>query len=337
MRFMLMSCALLCLSFLPLFAQTAPKGIAAAFTNDAGIEKHPDVLFASGFESGFEGWTLDARDRTISSIVTDPAIVHSGKACCTSVAVKGKNEGGNVTYYFPKGLEQVYLRFYCRFDKDSVTPHHFVKIRALKPGYNPDAGLAPEGDKGFWTGIEPVRNGTWEFYTYWHKMRSYRETPTGAKGDYYGNRLKMTGQTPLQRDKWICVEAMMKVNTVGKSDGELAFWIDGKLIGWWKPGSPRGTYQGAHFVSPGDKPVPFEGFDFRTDPKLLINQVALQWYVSHEYAARGKAERNIVYFDDVVIATKYIGPMNTGKTEPSTTSPSTGGKFSPPPGWDKPR
>ena len=31
-------------------------------------------MFASGFENDFDGWTLNARDRTISSIVDDPAV-----------------------------------------------------------------------------------------------------------------------------------------------------------------------------------------------------------------------------------------------------------------------
>jgi hypothetical protein len=297
-----------------LLGEDVERGIAAGFSADAGIENHPAVMFASGFENGFDGWTLSARDRTISSIVDDPAIVHTGKKCCISVALKGKNEGGNVTWRFPEPVDQIYLRFYCRFDKDSVTPHHFVKIRALREGWNARAGLAPPGDKGFWTGIEPSRSGSWHFYTYWHQMRSGRANPTGAKGDYYGNIFTMPGQTPLEREKWICVEAMMKANTVGKSDGELAFWIEGQLIGWWKPGSPAGTWNRSRFLVPGDDPKPFEGFNFRTDPTLRINQVALQWYVSHGHAARGAAERNLVYFDDVVVAKDYIGPMNLGKS-----------------------
>ena len=45
------------------WAQEASEGIAAGFPGDVGIEKHPAVLFASGFEDGFEGWSLVERDR----------------------------------------------------------------------------------------------------------------------------------------------------------------------------------------------------------------------------------------------------------------------------------
>ena len=40
---------------------------------------------------------------------------------------------------------------------------------------------------------------------------------------------------------------------------------------------------------------------------MKINQVSLQWYVSEERANEGAAEKNIVYFDDIVLARKYIG------------------------------
>jgi len=33
----------------------------------------------------------------------------------------------------------------------------------------------------------------------------------------------------IERDRWYCLEQMIKANTPGKADGELAAWIDGKL------------------------------------------------------------------------------------------------------------
>jgi len=35
----------------------------------------------------------------------------------------------------------------------------------------------------------------------------------------------------------------------------------------------------------------------------------LQWYVSKRVAKKGRSDKNIVYFDNLVIATKYIGPI----------------------------
>ena len=56
-------------------------------------------------------------------------------------------------------------------------------------------------------------------------------------------------------------------------------------------------------------PKPFEGFSWRTDKRLKINKAMLQWYVSDRAAKGGKSDKNIVYFDNFVIATKYIGPI----------------------------
>ena len=124
----------------------------------------------------------------------------------------------------------------------------------------------------------------------------------------------------------------MKANTVGKSDGEMAFWIDGVKIGHWKPGVPVGTWIRDKFVTSGrynTNPKPFEGFNFRTHPHVTINQIALQWYVSSRVARRGSANRNIVYFDDVVVATEHIGPMVSQRERPPrSTSPAL------PPGRD---
>ena len=33
-----------------------------------------------------------------------------------------------------------------------------------------------------------------------------------------------------QRDRWYCYELMVKANTIGKNDGEVKYWIDGKLV-----------------------------------------------------------------------------------------------------------
>ena len=291
-------------------AAKVEEGLAAKLPGDTAIERAPAVIFASGFENGFAGWSnFDPR---VSVIVNDAALAHSGRSCAQTTATRGRDTGGDVVYNFPKGVDRLYLRFYCRFHPDTVMPHHFVKIRAIHGNYWPNAGTRPPGDKAFWTGIEPTRERTWHFYTYWYKMRGWRATPAGTRDDYYGNAFNPDGQKPFDLDTWICVEAMMKANTAGKSDGELAFWIDGRKIGHWSSGSPVGTWSRDTFVTSGrwnTDPKPFEGFDFRSDSAVTINAVALQWYVSDRVNRSAKTDRNIIYFDDVVLATEYVGPM----------------------------
>ena len=74
---------------------------------------------------------------------------------------------------------------------------------------------------------------------------------------------------------------MLRHNTPGKRDGEQAFWIDGELRGHWK------------------------GIGWRTSKTLWANAFTLEAYVTDRWT---KQRVNKVCFDNVVIATEYIGP-----------------------------
>jgi hypothetical protein len=295
-------------------------GLAARYPDDVGIDNDPAVRFATGFEAGFAGWTR-TNDR-IFTLVDDAAFAQHGRQCAQATATRGKDTGGEIQWRTDAGHDRLFVRFYCRFAPDACWPHHFVKLRALAPGWDGPAGVAPPGDKGFWTGIEPLR-GKWRLYTYWHRMRGFNNpgpvpgknddgSETTAENDFYGNSFTPDGQDEVPRDRWICVEAMLQANTPGRSDGAMAFWIDGRKCGDYRSGAPQGTWARNVFVTSGrhnHTPQPFPGFDFRSTAELKVNEVALLWYVSEEYAKLGTAERNRVWFDDVVVATEYIGPM----------------------------
>ena len=302
-------------------------GLAAQFPDDIGIAQHPSVRFVTSFEDGFAGWTR-TNDR-IFAIVDDAAFAHGGRRCALATATRGKDTGGEIQWRTANGEDRLFVRFYCRFAPDAVWPHHFVKLRALEPGWNGPAGAAPPGDKGFWTGIEPLR-GKWRFYTYWHRMRGFNNpgpvpgtnddgTAATADNDFFGNSLTPDGQADVPRDRWLCVEAMLQANTPGQSDGAMTFWIDGVRVGDYRTGTPVGQWLRNLWITSGPKltkPVPFPGFDFRTTTALRVNEVALLWYVSEDYAKLGTAERNRVWFDDVVVATEYIGPKLAAAAKP---------------------
>jgi hypothetical protein len=294
-------------------------GLAAKHPGDAGLAGEPAVLFASGFEQGFDGWTRS--NRKVCAIDEGAQVAHSGAKCLRITATRGVDTGGETTWRLARGVDELYLRLYCKFAEDACWPHHFVKLRAQAPGWDGPAGVAPPGDKGFWTGIEPLR-GAWRFYTYWHRMRGFNNpggdvainddgTKNTGANDFYGNTFQPAAQPPIPRGQWICVEAMLKANTPGKQDGAMAFWIDGVELGRYAPGTPSGTWVRNEFVTGGErntKPAPFPGFDFRTTDALKVSEIALLWYVSEEYAAKGTATKNVVWFDDVVVATEYVGP-----------------------------
>ena len=314
-------------------AKTEGPGLAVHYPGDRGITGHPAVLFATGFESGVDGGMK--RRRKGVEILEDPEVAHTGKSCARITATRGKDTGGDLVYEWKKGVDRCFLRFYCKFDPKTVTPHHFVHLGGHMPTYKyrfgGGAGIRPPGgaDGKFGTTIEPPdldrapdgRKG-WMFYTYWHEMRSW-QTPQGESAGkpnaWYGNNFLADHQRPfVGRGRWICVEILLHVNRIGQHDGQQAVWIDGRKVGHWGPGYPVGSWIRDRFVTSGSwnkKPAPFEGFSWRTDERLKIRRAMLQWYVSDRAARKGKADENIVYFDNVVIATEYIGPLAIERTK----------------------
>ena len=266
------------------------KGLAAAFPADTGVQKHPGVIFADGFESGKlgEGWdeTGNKNDKVLS--FADPAAPELGKRCVRVEAHLKDDNGGGFTKWF-ESANAVFIRFYTKFAPDCDYVHHFVTLRANRGLRGGDkwsgfggAGLKPEGDARFSTAIEPWgdwgRNpppGRWNFYAYWHEMKP------SPDGKYWGNSYQVPAAPAIQRDQWICVEFMLKHNTPAKTDGEHAFWIDGKLQGHWK------------------------GINWRKTDSLQANALTLESYITDRWT---KNPVNVVFFDNVVIARSYVGP-----------------------------
>jgi hypothetical protein len=75
----------------------------------------------------------------------------------------------------------------------------------------------------------------------------------------------------------------------------------------------RGPWSGAGFRLHTKDGVPFEGFSWRTDNKLQLNFFWLLHYVTPAALRRnGLREfdaKNVVRFDQVVVAEEYIGPL----------------------------
>ena len=239
--------------------------------------------------------------------------------------VGGQGTGGQLYRRLPPGYEKLFARFYVKFDPDCNPIHHFGTTLG---GHYPStqwpmvsAGNRPAGDKTFWTGIEPFGNSwVWDYYTYWCEMRG-----SPPKGQTWGNTFVRDPKLKVERGKWISVELMMKMNDIGDTNGEMALWIDGKPISHLGKGFPKGKWVFDKFVpgeggegirwndAKGDRESfdvphggqPFEGFRWRTNRELSINYVWLYLYITQ--APAGKISR--VWFDDIVVATEYIGPV----------------------------
>ncbi|MBM4037157.1 MAG: hypothetical protein FJ290_01470 [Planctomycetes bacterium] len=288
-------------------------GLAAKYPGDEGIERDPQVVFVEDFETG-SVQEIAARwgDVLHPANMDLPEDIHASSPGRRSLHI---SKNGHL-YTHTKGVDRLHARFYVKFHPRTGYVGHFVNLiadRVPTPWPRGGAGKKPAGDQGFSTGIEPWGKGgevpppgVWHFYTYWHEMK-----PDGWR-HFWGNHFDAP-QDPVQPGRWYCVEAMVKCNSTPEAtDGEQAFWVDGKLIGY------------------------FKGIRWRTSDKLKINTFWLSYYVPEQAAKPDRVYE--VWFDDVVLATEYVGPVQ-GKPKggkrvatPSKSALLTPGLLLPPPG-----
>jgi len=316
------------------------NGIAAKYPGDRGIENAPDVLFVESFESAASVSDLGKRwdnisNAAIMSFSEDIPPGSSGKSSLLMTHIGGKSDGGHLYRRLLPGYETLHFRFYTKIAPDCYPIHHFVHTG----GYNPPtpwpqggAGSRPKGDKHFSTAVEPHGDRwVWDYYTYWMEMRG-----SPPRGQTWGNsfirdpNLKVKRTVDLkpstwQRGKWTCLELMVKLNDVGDTNGEMGLWVDGKLVSHLGKGFPKGKWiydkfipgeggEGLRWsdekggpenfrVPPGGQP--FDGFRWRTVEELKNNWIWMLLYITK--APAGYESK--VWFDDIVVAKKYIGPI----------------------------
>lgn len=265
----------------------------------AELESPGKVLFSDGFESpealkaAFE--VLGMAEGRVK-LTTEPKLVHSGAGALqlTATAAGGRSCGAGPSYWFGAeknggGCDRVYLRYYLKFaeDYDQGNLNHTGGGLAATSGASMwdgmgQAGIRPKGDDRFSVGFEPWRDwgrneppGSMILYTYWMDMKKDRD------GHFWGNMMAPTppGRFIPRRGRWHCFEQMIKANTPGRADGELAAWIDGKLY------------------------VHYTGFRWRSSEAVKLKRFNLAVYVHQS------TKDNTVWYDDVVLSTGYVGPI----------------------------
>ncbi len=279
-----------------------PRDVTAATSGDektlAALQTPGKILFEDGFETEASldrYFDIHGRDDGRTTIALDPELAHGGRGALkltTPAREEGSAAAGVTGWLGKEGHDCVYFRRYILFpeDYDQGNLHH---VGGGLAGVASDgkwdemgkAGVRPDGDDSFNAGFEPWREwgrtdspGYMFLYTYWMDMKK------GRDGNYWGNMLEPPEKKRVvpKRGKWVCLEQMIRVNTVGEADGEMAAWIDGELYMHWK------------------------GFRWRTTERLRIKRFNLGLYL-HE--AR---KSNTVYYDDVVVSTGYVGPVRKG-------------------------
>ena len=273
------------------------------------------MVFTEDFEQGaleavYSRWESVQNDG-IMSLSVDVPPDSGGARSLLMTHVGGRSNGGHLYRRLLPGHDRLHVRFYVKFDPNCSPIHHFVHVG----GYHPStswpqggAGIRPAGNERFTTGVEPYGPWwRWDFYSYWMEMRS---SPDGRS---WGHDFINDPRLKVARGRWICVELMMKMNepvTVG--NGEQALWIDGEL--WARDGQivshlgqgfPRGRWVWDSFLADPNG-EPFEGFRWRRSQGLKLNFLWLLLYITK--APPGHISK--VWFDDIVVARAYIGPIS---------------------------
>ena len=129
-------------------------------------------------------------------------------------------------------------------------------------------------------------------YAYWPGRAEDHWWPDGTcQGNYtffsapngYPDFVKRPCFLP-QRGRWYCYEFMVRINTIGKRDGEVKWWVDGELKGDW----PDLFLRGVSSVT---------GQPYGIDTARIGN-------------GRNTCAIELdKWYDNVVVARKYIGPM----------------------------
>jgi hypothetical protein len=303
-------------------------GIAAKYPGDAGIENDPNVIFVEKFDAGpgqdllspiakkmiVKRWDTVKHEKNMKLSNEVPA----GSADKRSLLFeRGQNQGGGGYLYrkIEPEVEKVFVRYYVKFNEQCGKISHFG---AWIGGYNPPtawpqggAGSRPSGSKRFTTGVEPGGGWGWDFYTYWQGMHKHGD------GRYWGTPFLVKGPKPkVDKGQWICVETMVKLNDpVSASNGEQAFWIDGRLFrrggqvaSHFGPGFPKGKWMGGWWSADSSVDKTFDGMQWRSSKELAINFLWLQVY---KLRAPKQGTTSRVWLDNVVVAKSYIGPMES--------------------------
>lgn len=308
---------------------TLPEGpgLAAHYPGDVGLTDDPAVVLVEDFEKAtleeiVSRW--DAAEGNMSLSREQPP-GSGGQQSLLMTHVGEQGTGCSLYRRLPRGYDQLFVRFYVKFHPDCWPVHHFFHVG----GYHPPtrwaqggAGQRPRGDERITVGIEPFgESWQWNYYAYWMEMRG-----SPPRGRPWGNCFQQPTQPDVERDRWTCMELMIKLNQPAtERNGELAMWKDGKLVSHLGPGHPRGKWvfdrfligQGGQGVrwndQKGDREYfevaeggePFEGFRWRSSEDLQLNFIWVLFYITQ--APPGHVSQ--VWFDNIVAATRYIGPL----------------------------
>lgn len=283
------------------------NGIAASYPGDSNIQSNANVIFADGFESYSSANQLTTNWNSYykggnTRIATEAGNVFAGSQ---SVEFTLPQVGSEVSNALVKNVsptqDTLFVRMYTKFESgfDVVNPgHNGIRISSHYPG----PGQAPNGTDFFLFELEnstyynETEPGYTHIYTYHPEQRSQwgdhwypdgKVLPFDATPGNFGSSFIPRPNLIPVRNQWYSYELMVKANTPGQRDGRVAIWIDGNLV------------------------ADFHNVRVRDVSNLKIDQMQLEL---HAQSSTSRANKK--WYDNVVVARSYIGPMSSGTPPP---------------------
>ncbi|WP_114327638.1 polysaccharide lyase [Candidatus Colwellia aromaticivorans] len=267
-------------------------GIAEQYHKDFGMLNNLKVLITEDFDNDYwlEKITHTRRharyhiakpedtDNQYSPLIGDSLAIEFNPR--QNLAFTGKYQLQELIGYEPLSL---YFRYYIRLGDnwDSTLGGKFP-------------GIAGTYNKAGWGGRKVNGTNGWSARGFFSTSVPNGEPFEGTTplGNYvyhpdfnnrYGEGVMWgTARSSLVKNRWYCIEQHIKLNELGKKNGELNVWVDGIL-----------SYSR-------------KNFRFRDVDSLKIESVWIDFY--HGGTIKPKTVQEI-YIDNIVIATEYIGPI----------------------------
>jgi hypothetical protein len=270
-------------------------GIAASYSQDRGIGEDPSVLFADGFDTyasvaqmagNYNGYFQQ------NNFALDTSTFFGGSK---SVRIRMPQTSADVFNALIKIIsparDRLFVRAYVRYEANYAgvrDAHNGIRVSGNYPG----PGRVPTGRDFFLVNLENSRYrgegepGYTHAYVYhpeqndsfgehWHSDGAVFNG-TQSFGPFFIPRPK----TIAPRGEWICREMLVQMNTPGSRDGRVAVWDNGVLIADW------------------------QNLRFRDVRTVQIDQVHLK------NGGKSSTQVNDMWYDNLVIATSYIGPVS---------------------------
>jgi hypothetical protein len=272
------------------------RGLAAAFSGDRDISKHPAVLFADAFDGGKmrKGWNTN--DMVRARVVPPEAAPTAAGPLLTLASLRatiprGENLGLDLRFDFPRtpgkpDTSEAYLRYYLRLGPEWASSPDSGKFPGLAGTY----GRAAWGGRG-WHGMEgwSARGSFLKTAPIGHPARDYLVLASyvyhSKSSSGYGEILPWGGSYGtafVKPGRWYCIEQHIKLNTPGREDGVLRAWVDGQPV--------------------------FERRDLRLRDTLNLG-IENAWMDLYMGGSQTALRDMSIQIGQVVVATQYIGPI----------------------------